>query len=106
MSRHSSEQEGILLDESGYVTLAELMRACSLSAREIRELVEFGVFEPQLSGAEWVFTFRSIRLARSASRLKNDFGLNLAGIALALTYLERIEELEKRVQELECQLLK
>ena len=29
---------------------------------------------------------------------------DVAGIALALTYLERIEQLERRLRELECQL--
>ena len=36
--------------------------------------------------------------------LRDTFGLNTSGIALALTYLERIEQLERRLRELESQL--
>jgi chaperone modulatory protein CbpM len=38
--------------------------------------------------------------------LRDDFGLNPPGMALALAYLERIDELERRLRELECQLLR
>ena len=49
---------------------------------------------------------RHIVLGRRASRLKVDFDLNLSGLALALTYLERIEEMEAELERLRCQLLK
>ncbi|HSF49039.1 MAG TPA: chaperone modulator CbpM [Burkholderiales bacterium] len=101
-----TKQDGLLLDERCEVSLTELRYACGLSVREIRELTEFGVFEPRRKGVEWRFAARSIELARKASRLKHDFGLNTAGVALALTYVERIAELEKRLRELECQILK
>jgi chaperone modulatory protein CbpM len=106
MSMRETGGEGLLLDERYDVSLTELKYACGLSLREIRELTELGVFEPRREGVEWRFAARSIELARRASRLKHDFGLNTAGVALALTYLERISELEKRLRELECQLLK
>jgi len=40
--------------------------------------------------------------ARRAARLRDDFGLDASGMALALAYLERIEELERRLREPEC----
>lgn len=43
---------------------------------------------------------------RGAARLKRDFDLNPAGLALALTYLERIRELEARLRRLECRLMR
>jgi chaperone modulatory protein CbpM len=35
-------------------------------------------------------------------KLRDSFGLNPPGMALALTYLEKIEALEHRLRELEC----
>lgn len=95
----------IQLHEIFSVTLADLTRASGLSVTEVRELVELGAFEPQTQTGEWLFASHCIELARAAQRLQTDFELPLAGVALALTYLERIRELENRVRELECQLL-
>ncbi len=99
--------EGLLLDERSCITLVELQRASGLSKTEITELVEIGVFEQSSRDrVGWVFSSRCISQARTALRLRNDFELNTQGVALALTYLERIRELEDRLHELECQLLK
>jgi len=93
------------IQETFSVTLADLTRASGLSGNEVRELVDLGAFEPQRQAGEWLFAAHCIELARAARRLQDDFELPLAGVALALTYLERIRELENRVRELECQLL-
>ena len=93
------------LDEELRIALDELLAASGLARDEVLELVEIGVFAPSGARVEsWLFSSRSILLARRAARLRDDFGLNTAGMALALTYLERIEELERRLRELECQL--
>ncbi len=93
------------LDEHRRITLTELSRVSGLSVIEIRELVELGAFEVvEAQTGEWVFASRCVYLARAAYRLKSDLDLNLSGTALALTYLERIRELEERLRELECQL--
>jgi len=98
--------EGIsLLEEGQALTLAELARISGLESSEVLELVEFGVLETR-NGDPPRFTLSSVSLARTAGRLRRDFGANPAGIALALTYLQRIEELEARLRELECQLLR
>lgn len=95
------------------VALEELAQASGLQPQEIVELVEYGVFQPSggmAPGTEavstWRFSARHIVLGRRASRLKADFDLNLSGLALALTYLERIEEMEAELERLRCQLLK
>lgn len=99
--------EGLLLDETSCITFVELQRASGMSETEIGELVEIGVFEQGTHDkVGWVFSSRCISQARTAQRLRNDFELNTQGIALALTYLERIRELENRLRELECHLLK
>ncbi len=102
-----ADAESLLLDERSCITFVELQRASGLSETEITELVEIGVFEQATrDSVSWVFSSRCISQARTALRLRDDFELNTQGVALALTYLERIRELEGRLHELECQLLK
>jgi len=111
MSSGSSDQA--LFIEQLEVALEELAQASGLKAQEIVELVEYGVFQPSgetPSGtgpiSTWRFSARHIVLGRRASRLKADFDLNLSGLALVLTYLERIDEMEAELERLRCQLLK
>ena len=99
------------LDEATEVALDELLAASGLARAELLDLIELGVFDPRPGAraadpASWRFSSRAIILGRRAARLRDDFGLNAAGMALALAYLERIESLERRLRELECQLLR
>ena len=94
------------LGEDAMVALEELLAASGLARAELLELVEFGALEPLVSGDHWLFLSSCILQARRAARLRDDFGLNPAGMALALAYLERIDELERRLHELECQILR
>lgn len=95
-----------MLDESVSVTFAELQTTCGLSREELRELVELGVFEPVGGVAEWTFAAQALPRARAAGRLMRDFDLNLSGLALALSLIDRIEGLERQLRELECHLLR
>jgi chaperone modulatory protein CbpM len=88
------------------VALEEFLTLSGLAREELLELVEFGAFEPVVAGGSWRFSARVIVQARRAARLRDDFGLNAPGMALALAYLERIDELERRLRELECQALR
>jgi chaperone modulatory protein CbpM len=89
------------------LTLLELAQASGLGPDELAELAELGVFEAERSeNEEWIFSASSLSVARTASRLRSDFELNTPGIALALTYLQKIEALQARLKELECQILK
>jgi chaperone modulatory protein CbpM len=92
-------------DNDSPVRLEELLSASGLAQEEVIELVQFGVFQVA-DGSEttWTFHTRTLTLARRAARLRDDFGLNVSGMALALTYLDRIEALEHRLRELESQL--
>jgi len=90
--------------DEGTVALEELLARSGLAREEVVELVEFGAFEPVTAGKPWQFAARVVLQARRVARLRDDFGLNPPGMALALAYLERIEELERRLRELECQL--
>ena len=99
------------LDEATEVAMDELLAASGLARAELIDLIELGVFDPRPGAraadqASWRFSSRAIILGRRAARLRDDFGLNAPGMALALAYLERIEALELRLRELECQLLR
>jgi chaperone modulatory protein CbpM len=94
--------------EERTVSFSELTRVSGLSAEILEELIEFGVVEPEEGEGpgSWIFSSYATTVARKALKLKVDFDLLPAGIAIALTYQQRIRELEKRVKELECQLMK
>ncbi len=87
-----------LIDEQTTFTLVELCRSCAVEAELIESLVEQGILEPSSgSGHQWCFPASSLRRTRITLHLKRDLGINLAGAALALELLERIDELDARL---------
>lgn len=84
------------------VELEELMESSGLGQEEVLELVELGALECRAGGARLTFVSHTVIQARRAARLRDDFGLNTPGMALALAYLARIERLERRLRELEA----
>ena len=93
------------LDARESVTVAELARACGLSAAELDELVEYGALAPLQRGAsERAFSAEWIVPLRTAGRLRQDFDLDLFAVAILLGYLNRIEELEREVKSLRAHL--
>lgn len=92
----------ILIDEETELSLNDLCKACSSSAEWIIELVEEGALEPiGYQQTQWRFSGSNLQRARTAMRLQRDLGLNLAGIALALDLLEKIDTLESRLCQFE-----
>jgi chaperone modulatory protein CbpM len=90
-----------LIDEETTFTLAELCRCCDVEAELIEELVEHGILEPAgRQGRYWCFSASSLRRTRITLHLQRDLGVNLAGAALALDLLERIDELDARLRAL------
>lgn len=97
--------ETLWLDERGTVTLLELSQCSGLTEDELRELVEFGALEPLDADAPQLsFGSRCIIAARAASRLRDDFELDTSGLAVALSLLERVRELELEVQRMRARL--
>ena len=87
------------------IVLAEFESASGLTRAEIVELVDYGVFEPQgRTPDEWRFPDALLSMARTAARLRADFDLSPAGLALLLAYRERLRELERELNELRCRL--
>ncbi|RCX32737.1 chaperone modulator CbpM [Thioalbus denitrificans] len=88
-----------LIDEQTTFTLAELCRCCAVEAELIEALVEHGILEPVgRYGHHWRFPSSSLRRTRITIHLQRDLGVNLAGAALALDLLERLEALDARLR--------
>lgn len=91
------------LDERQQYSLTELIELSGLSEIEIRELTEYGVLSPMEPGAPVLtYTAHCVVLARTACRLRNDFELDISGLAVTLTLLDQIRDLEARIRELEA----
>ena len=82
--------------------LEELIESSGLAQEEVLELVELGVLECDGGATRLTFVSHTLIQARRAARLRDTFGLNTPSMALALTYLARIERLERRLRELEA----
>jgi chaperone modulatory protein CbpM len=92
---------GVVLDENTLVTFTELCQSCDVGSDVVAEMVEIGILDPTGDGpGDWRFEAGALRRAATAARLQRDLGVNLAGAALALELLERIERLEARLRAL------
>jgi chaperone modulatory protein CbpM len=92
---------GEVLDEDSEITLVQLCRSCSVTAETVESLVEHGILEPAgRRGRHWCFSGPSIKRVLVTQRLQRELGVNLAGVALALDLLERIERLESALGQL------
>ena len=90
-----------VIDEQTTFMTAELCRSCGVEAEFIEALVAQGILEPSgKRGRHWCFPAGSLRRTRITLHLQRDLEVNLAGAALALDLLERIEELEERLRAL------
>ena len=92
------------LDAEAQVTLVELSRTSGLPEEVLLELVEYGALEPASQGAQWCFSAECVVRVRTAARLRNDLELETPSLALALSFLERIQKLEAQVRHLHAQL--
>ena len=99
------------LDEHHRFSLEELAELSGLSAAELHFLVECEALLPLGAAAsaaiepaiETRFSADCLALARTASRLRNDFDLDVNGLALTLRLLNRIHALEAELLDLRAQ---
>ena len=97
--------QAMWLHEEHKLLLEELCELSGLSETELRELVDYGVLAPVDSDARhWSFRADRLVLARSARRLREDFELDPHGVALVLTLLERVHDLEAELRDLRAKL--
>jgi chaperone modulatory protein CbpM len=87
--------QALWLDETHVCSLTHLAEVSGLSAAELAELVDSGALIPAtVEGGAPLFATRTVVVARTARRLRDDFELDLHGLSVALSLLQRIEALE------------
>jgi len=92
---------GIIIEEETRLSLRELCDACAVHVEFITELVDEGVIEPSgIDTSHWYFSGISLRRIRTAKRLQQDLGINLAGVALALDLMEEVQQLRAQLHKL------
>lgn len=97
MKLHVSE--AIWLNEVEVCSVRQLADASGLAIDEVLDLIECGVIAPIDENVQpQEFLLHTITLAKTARRLRDDFELDRHGLALALTLLRRIDELEARIR--------
>ena len=96
----SDAYDAIEIEETAVVSVTELAIRSGLSEVELRELVECGALAPsRREGATWVFSRRSLSVARTARRLRDEYALDdVHSLAVLVRYVQRIEELEAELR--------
>jgi chaperone modulatory protein CbpM len=84
------------------VSLVELVEVSGLPEDVLNELVDYGALRPAAGDAPPVFDGDCVTRLRAAARLRNDLELETPALALALSFLERIQSLESEVRRLEA----
>jgi chaperone modulatory protein CbpM len=93
------------LHEHQALSLNQLAELSGLSEAEINELADYGAIAPMDTDVQQLsFNAQSIVPARTARRLRDDFDLNMHGVTLALTLLDRVHDLEMQLGNLRAQL--
>lgn len=93
--------EAHAFDERDTITLSQLLELSGLTEDALRELVDYGALapvDPQASGAEWSFSARSVIVARTACRLREDFELDTHALSVVLALVERVGVLEAELR--------
>ncbi len=97
--------EAVWLTEDHVFSLTELAEISGLAESELRELVDYGAVTPiDADASPWVFSGKCLLTVRTACRLRVGFDLEPHGVALMVTLLARIQELEAAVCDLRAQL--
>lgn len=86
-----------IIDNDNLLSFEEICRAIHADDDLIVQLIEYHVIQPKGSSKKnWQFDHIALKRARLARNFYYDLEVNLAGVALLIDMLEKIEELEKR----------
>ena len=86
---------GKITNEEDDLSLIQLCNLCRLSPELIIEMVNEGILNPTGESVRaWRFPFSTVENVCKVLRFQNDLNVNMAGAALALHLLEKIEQLE------------
>ena len=80
-------------------------RILGIHAQSLRYYEKMGLIEPSRSrGRVRFYSQRDIERLRQIKTLMNDLGVNLAGVEVIIRLTERINELERQIEDLELEL--
>ncbi|MBJ3762006.1 hypothetical protein ILP92_04500 [Maribius pontilimi] len=101
-------KENTLIPMSEVVATLSLTDLCRISgspADWIIELVHEGILEPVGAGkAAWRFESSSVTVIHRVRRLQGDLGINLPGVALALSLAAENAQLKRRLSQVESKM--
>jgi chaperone modulatory protein CbpM len=101
----ADEPDAVWFHAERRVTIVELAQCSGLREDVLRELVEYGALAPVDPAAEpFDFNARNVARVRAAARLANDLELETNALALVISLLGRIDDLEERVRDLNAKL--
>jgi chaperone modulatory protein CbpM len=93
--------DAVWLEKQAEISVAGLAELSGLSEAELCELVEYGALVPiDPEAARWMFAGNCMVTVKIASRLRHDFELDAQSLALALTLIGRIHQLEAELRQL------
>ena len=96
--------DAVWLTEDHAFSLAELAEISGLPQSELHELVDYGAITPiDPESSPWAFSGKCLLAVRTACRLRISFDLEPHGVALMVTLLERVQDLEAQVRDLRAQ---
>lgn len=102
---NTESTEARWLTEEHEFSLAELAELSGLPEAELLELVDYGAITPRDPEAPTlVFSGQCLLTVRTACRLRLSFELDPHGVALTVSLLERIHDLEEELHSLRAQL--
>jgi len=91
------------LGSSPYMSITEVAYRCGVHPELIDRFVRLGLIDFAEGSADGEALFQSdvISMVRKILRLRNELGVNYAGIGVILELTSRIESLESQIRELE-----
>jgi chaperone modulatory protein CbpM len=93
---------GVIVEKSHALTLDEFAHATKAQKELIIEMVEYQLIQPEgKTPKEWRFDSVSLRRGRIASSFYRDLEVNMPGVALALDLMDRIDDMQRKIELLE-----
>ena len=90
---------GSLSQSISAVTLDVAARLVHMPAERVRRYATLGLVEPRrVEHGQWWFGQEELARLRKIRRLRDDLGLNIAGVEVALRLTDRIEQLSRRLE--------
>jgi len=100
----AAEKDGVWVTEAEEYSFAELVAVSGLPEAQLRELIDYGALRPaNPEAASLTFTGQCLLSVRAAHRIQASFELEPHGLALVVSLLERIRELEAKLSRLHAE---